>query len=66
MKKTAPQLLNELIESLGQASGAASQIIHQHQDPRWITVREALDLAKEGCMGLAVMSATKTIAIKKG
>lgn len=54
-----PRLLNQLIEALGQASGAAGQILHVHQDPRWFMIRDALDLAKEGVTGVATFAATK-------
>lgn len=54
-----PRLLNQLIEALGQASGAAGQIIHQHQDPRWFMVRDMLDLAKEDATTRATFAAAK-------
>lgn len=59
-----PKLLNELVESLGQAVGAASQIIHLHQDPRWMMVREALELAREGVMSVATFEARKVTIVK--
>ncbi len=59
-----PRLLNDLIESLGQASGATSQLIHMHQDPRWMMIRDALDLAREGCIGLATFQARKVTPVK--
>lgn len=54
-----PRLLNQLIESLGQAAGAASQLLHQHQDPRWFVIRDALEGAKAGVTGVATIAATK-------
>lgn len=62
--KTAPQLLNELVESITQAAGACSQLIHVHQDPRWMTIREMLDLFKEGIVGAATFQASK-VSIKR-
>lgn len=58
-----PRLLNDLVASLNQASGAAGQIIHLHQDPRWMMIREALDIAKEGVMQVATV-ATRLSSIK--
>lgn len=59
-----PRLLNQLIESLGQASGAASQILHMHQDPRWMMIRDALDLAKEGTMSIATTAVKQITAVR--
>lgn len=58
-----PKLLKELSDSLSQAEGSASQLIHSMQDPRWIFIREALDLTKEGVMKLATFEASKSLAI---
>lgn len=55
-----PALLNDLIESLGQAEGATSQLIHSLQDPRWMYIREAVELAREGVISLATFQATLT------
>lgn len=51
--KNPYQILHELIDGLTQASGGASQLIHQHQDPRLMMVREAIELTKSGCMSLS-------------
>lgn len=59
-----PRLLNQLIESLGQASGAASQLLHLHQDPRWLMIRDALDLAKEGTMAVATVAARQISTVR--
>ena len=59
-----PKLLNEFIESIGQAAGAASQLLHAHQDPRWMIVREALELTKEGATKVATIAAVKITGVK--
>lgn len=64
-KKPQPQILNELIDGLTQAIGASGQIIHQHQDPRFLEIRSSLELAKQGCIGLATFAATKSFAVRK-
>lgn len=61
-RKTAPLLLNELVDSVSQASGACSQLIHAQQEPRWMTVREMLDLFKEGIIEKATFQATRVSA----
>ena len=53
MERTQPQILGELINALSQASGGASVLIHLLQDPRFIIIRDTLDLVKEGCIELA-------------
>lgn len=42
-EKTVPQLLNDLLDGLNQMTGAASVIIHQHQDMRWHFIRQILE-----------------------
>jgi hypothetical protein len=52
-ERTQPEMLKEMVESLSQAEGAASQLIHMLQDPRFMVIRESLQLAKEGVLMLA-------------
>lgn len=66
MERTQPQMLQQLIEGLTQAEGACSQIIHQHEDPRWMMIRQALSLTKEGCFLRATFEAKKTIVTSVG
>lgn len=67
--KTVYQLFNELIESLGDAEGCCSQLIHTTGYPmQFIMIREALALAKEGCMKVAPhnkLVAPKTVYVNK-
>lgn len=53
-ERSQPEILKEISEGLGQAVGAASQLIHSGGNPAfWLTIRQALELTKEGCMALA-------------
>lgn len=56
-----PKLLKDLCDSLTQASGAASQLTHTMQDPRWMILREAIDLTKEMVIHQITFAASKTI-----
>lgn len=61
-----PKLLNQLIESIGQAEGACSQLIYQmDRDPRWLVIRESLELAKEGVTQLATFQVSQISKAKK-
>lgn len=59
-----PKLLNNIVDGLSQAIGASSQIVHMHQDPRWMAIRETLEIAKKGCTNYATFAATKTRIVK--
>lgn len=59
-----PRILNELAESLGQAIGAASQLTHVQRNPKWLTIRQALELSKEGVMSLATFQASLITKVK--
>lgn len=52
-----PKILNDMLEGLGQAIGACSQLIHFLQDPRFILLRDFLDLAHEGITEQATLYA---------
>lgn len=47
-QKTPIDLTAEIIESLTQASGACSQLVHMQQHLGWSVIRDALELMKEG------------------
>ena len=44
------RMLKELSESLNQAIGGATQLAHAIRNPRFIMVRQALELMQEGIM----------------
>mgnify|MGYP001568997976 CR=1 FL=1 len=49
MKKSEVQIFNELIESIGQAEGSASQLVHRTGHPvQFMFLRDALAMAKKG------------------
>lgn len=69
MKKTIthaeqPKVLNTLIESLAQAAGGASQLVHHHQDPRFVILRTAIDEARDMCIHIATINASKITRVK--
>jgi len=63
-EKSAPVLLNGIIEGLTQATGACSQLIHAHQDPRFMMLRETLESARDICKQQATFAATKITRIR--
>lgn len=52
-ERSQPVILKELVDAITQAEGACSQLIHALPDPRFMVVREALEIMKEGCISLA-------------
>ena len=67
--QTTMRTFNELIESLTQAEGAVSQMIHQAGNPvQFMMIRDALSLAREGCVKVAphnLLVAPKTVYLNK-
>lgn len=52
--KTVFQIFNEMIESLGQAEGCCSQLVHLTGHPaQYIVMREALSITKEAAIKIA-------------
>lgn len=45
-------LLREFVYGIIQAEGAASQMVHQHHDPRWLAIRDILSSVKDNCLSL--------------
>lgn len=59
-ERNVADILQELIESLTQAAGATSQLIHNSGNPvAFMTIREGVELMKEGCMLLMPASVMK-------
>lgn len=56
-----PRLLKDLCDALTQASGAASQLTHTMTDPRWMIIREAIDLTKEGIVEVITFQSSKSV-----
>jgi len=59
IEKTVPQLLNDLLDGLNQMTGAASVIIHQHQDMRWHFIRKILEEVQDATVKQCVNPLTK-------
>ena len=47
------RLVHGLVDSINQASGASSQLVHHLQDHRFMIIRDALELMKEGLLKIA-------------
>jgi|WetSurMetagenome_2_1015567.scaffolds.fasta_scaffold1868198_1 hypothetical protein len=66
MQKNAAVLLKEFIEGVSVAAGASGQMIHSHQDPRFMFIRDKLELIKDRCVKIASNAAsTINMPIKK-
>ncbi len=66
---TAPineiKLFTDAIEGLDQATGACSQLVHLHGgDPRWMIMRDAVDMVKDECRRQAKISASISVAVR--
>lgn len=54
MKRNKTLVLSEFIEGLNDANGAASQLIHHYQNPKWMAIRDILNFIRDGCIKMAV------------
>lgn len=54
IKKTTPMLLTDFITGLNEAIGAASVMMHHHQDMRWHFIRQILEETKDATVKLAI------------
>lgn len=59
-----PVILNELLESLAQAAGGASQLIHTQRDPRWMFIREIIECTQGAILEQATFAARKVSVLK--
>lgn len=55
-KRSQVQMLSDLIEGLNEMEGAASQLVTIQQNPKWMAVRDMVQIIKDGFIGQAVMS----------
>lgn len=51
---TQKELLQDFINCMTMASGAAWQMIHSHQEPRFIAIRDGIEAMKNNCMQIAM------------
>lgn len=65
MNKTIYQIFNEMIESLGQAEGCCSQLVHRSGHPaQFMIMREVLSRTKEAATEIAphnILMAPRTV-----
>lgn len=70
MTKSPLKICNELVESLKQAEGAASQLVHKTGHPmQFVVIRDSLALMTEGVMKIAphnAFLAPRTIITGRG
>lgn len=59
-----PKILNSMIEALAQASGGCAQMTHHRGDPRWIAMRQTIELVRDACISQATFQASKVTAVK--
>jgi hypothetical protein len=53
-EETQKELMQSLINCMSFAVGAAWQMIHAHQDPRFIPIRDTIETMKNSCMQIAM------------
>lgn len=49
-----PALLKKFVDGITKAHGAAGQMVHHHQDPRFIPLYQKLSLIKEKSITIAM------------
>ena len=52
MRRTKIQILNDYVEGLNGMIDASSQMIHQRQNPKWMAMRDMLNMIKDGATDL--------------
>lgn len=52
MSRTKLQILSDFMEGLNGMIDASSQLIHQRQNPKWIAMRDMLNITKDGTVAL--------------
>jgi len=50
--RTQVEILKDFVDAISVSEGACSQLIHAQRDPRFMALRDALQLSKEGIMML--------------
>ena len=56
VKRNKTLILAEFMEGLNIAEGAASQLVTQMQNPKWMAIRDMLNMVKDGCLARVVTS----------
>lgn len=63
-KSEEAKMFSELVEALKQAEGGCSQLIHHHQDLRFMMIREVLTAVITDTISIATFNATQTMAVR--
>lgn len=56
-----PHVLSKFVDGLTKASGAASCIIQEHQDPRFIPLRDKLVAIRDKAISIAIRASGVTV-----
>lgn len=48
MKRTKIQILGEFMQGLNTMIDASSQMVHQRQNPKWLAMRDMLNIIRDG------------------
>ena len=56
MKRGHVQILSEFIEGLNDANGAASILIHHFQNPKWMAIRDMLNIVRDSYISGSVQN----------
>ena len=59
-----PKMLDDILESLRQAGGGASQLCHSQRDPRWLFIREIIECTQGLILEQATFAASKVTAVR--
>lgn len=54
MRKDTPALLKKFTDGLTKAVGGSSQLVHQHQDPRFIPIYKKLSMIRDRTIKIAI------------
>lgn len=55
MKDTQPQMLSNFIDAVSEAAGCAWQMAHIFNDPRWLSIRDCLEMVREIAPNAAII-----------
>ena len=55
-QQSVPSLLKIFIDGITKASGAAAAIVHEHQDPRFIAMKDYLIALREKSIKIAMIA----------
>jgi hypothetical protein len=59
-----PKLLEDILASLNQAVGGASQLAHSQRDPRWLFIREIVECTQGMVLEQATFAASKISLVR--